>query len=64
MAFCKAKLEEAGNGDKYRDTLHLYSVTDMVKLAHDVKKQGEIREYLEALLEEEGLVGDLTEIKI
>jgi hypothetical protein len=56
MAFCKATLEKAGMGDIYKDTLHLYSVTDMVKLAHDVKKQGDIRTYLEALLEEKGLV--------
>jgi hypothetical protein len=64
MAFCKKKLEEADLGDMYRDAFHLFSVTDTVKLSHDQKKQEDIRVYLEALLEEKHLVGDLMEIKI
>lgn len=56
MAFCKAKLEEGGLGDLYKDAFHLHSCENVLKLAHSPKKQVDMRRYLEALLEEKELV--------
>jgi hypothetical protein len=56
MAFCKQRLEEAELGDMYRDAFHLYGIKNPAELAKDPKKQGEVRVYLESLLEEKELV--------
>ncbi len=56
MAFCKAKLEAAGKGDMYKDTFHLYSVKTAAELESDTKKQKDMRNYLEGLLEDEGVL--------
>lgn len=53
MAFCKAQLEAAGKGDMYRDAFHLYSVKTAADLEKDLKKQADMRIYLEGLVEEE-----------
>jgi hypothetical protein len=56
MAFCKQRLDAAGKGDMYRDTFHVYSVKNPAQLKGDTKKQEDIRVYLEALMEEEGVL--------
>ncbi len=56
MAFCKAKLEAVNKGAMYADTFSLYSVKSAKDLEADAQKQGVMRVYLEALLEEEGAV--------
>jgi hypothetical protein len=56
MAFCLAKLEKAGLGAMYRDAFLLHNIKNPKELAKDIKKQADMRRYLESLLEEKGLL--------
>jgi phage terminase small subunit len=53
MAFCKQQLEKVGKGDMYKDAFHLYSVKTAADLEKDIKKQADMRKYLEGLVEDE-----------
>lgn len=56
MTKAKAMLKKAEKEDMYKDALHTYSIKVLSDVKDDQKKQGDLRTYVEALLEEEGVV--------
>ncbi len=56
MNKAKSMLKKAEKEDMYEDALHTYSIKGLSELKEDKKKQDDVRTYVEALLEEEGVV--------
>jgi hypothetical protein len=56
MTKAKAMLKKAEKEDMYKDALHTYSIKVLSDVKDDQKKQGDVRAYVEALLEEEGVI--------
>jgi hypothetical protein len=56
MNKAKSMLKKAEKGDMYEDALHTYSIKALSAVKDDKKKQDDIRVYVEALLEEEGVI--------
>jgi hypothetical protein len=56
MTKAKAMLKKAEKEDMYKDALHTYSIKVLSDVKDDQKKQADVRAYVEALLEEEGVV--------
>ena len=56
MTWAKAKLKAAEKEAMYADALHTYSIKALSDVKDDQKKQTDIRCYVEALLEEQGVV--------
>jgi hypothetical protein len=56
MNKAKSMLKKAEKEDMYIDALHTYSVKGLSEVKDDKKKQEDIRVYVEALLEEEGVI--------
>jgi hypothetical protein len=56
MNKAKSMLKKAEKEDMFQDALHTYSIKALSAVKDDKKKQDDIRTYIEALLEEEGVV--------